>query len=516
MLPSTLLPRNWLTDPRAILLLVAAATAWMCAALPVFSQEAYYWTYAQHPDLSYFDHPPMVAWLIWLGTAVFGDGSFGVRFGTWLCGLGVTVLGARILREFGVGRAGQALWMVLSVATPVLAMVHFLANPDPPLVFSWTLVMWAMWKARNGSLGWWLLAGAAAGTAMLAKYSGAFLLVSGVALLLLDPLLRRQLRRAGPYAAVLVATLVFLPVVIWNVANHFESFRFQTGDRFAKATFGLRWLMDFLGEQVLIVHPVMVIAIAGSVLWLGRHARRDVRALWLLAFGLPLPLWFLANSLWIQVKINWLAPAIVPLVLGVVLWWIEHGAAVVRPRLAKIAAYSLLAVPAVIPFAPAVRLVPPGHGSSWTGWEQIAARAKAWEDHCDPADGIEGNFFYFAADYRDAAQLGRNLLLLRRSEDPLEHPLARDLAFEPTLAQNVIGMRALQFDHWTQPRDRIGQDAVFVLPRPQQRDEMVREAGKRFASIEKVERVAITRWGMHLFDADIYVCRGYKGPDATH
>ena len=30
--------------------------------------EAYYWNYAQHMDLSFYDHPPMVAWLIWLGT----------------------------------------------------------------------------------------------------------------------------------------------------------------------------------------------------------------------------------------------------------------------------------------------------------------------------------------------------------------------------------------------------------------------------------------------------------------
>ena len=500
--------------PRAAFLLVAAATAWLCATLPVFSQEAYYWTYAQHPDLSYFDHPPMVAWLIWLGTQVFGDGSIGVRFGTWACGLGVTAIGTRLLRDFGVDARGQVLWILLSVASPILAMAHFLANPDPALVLSWTLVMFAMWRARGGALGWWLVAGVAAGTAMLAKYSGAFLLVSGIVLLLGDAPLRRQLTRPGPYLAVLVATLVFLPVILWNAQNHFESFRFQTGERFAKGELGMRWLLEFLGEQVLVVHPVLVLAIACSVLWLARRLRNDARARWLLAFGLPLPMWFLANSLWIQVKVNWLAPACVPLVLGIVVWWVERGAAVVRPKLARIAAVSLFAVPLVMPFAPALRLVPPGHGSSWTGWEEIAARAEMWEDRIDPQDGVEGNFFFFAADYRDASQLGRSLLLLRRGEDPFEHPEAADMAFEPTMAQNVIGLRALQYDHWSQPKERIGQDALFVLPRPHQRDEMVREARRRFASIEKVERIEIRRLGIHLVDVDLYVCHGYKGPDA--
>ena len=53
--------------------ITGGVSLWLCVTMPVFSQEAYYWTYAQHPDLAYFDHPPMMAWLIWLGTAVFGE-----------------------------------------------------------------------------------------------------------------------------------------------------------------------------------------------------------------------------------------------------------------------------------------------------------------------------------------------------------------------------------------------------------------------------------------------------------
>ena len=138
-----------------------------------------------------------------------------------------------------------------------------------------------------------------------------------------------------------------------------------------------------------------------------------------------------------------------------------------------------------------------------------------WEDKLDPADGIEGNICCFAADYRDAAQLSRQVLLQRRREHPRENDHADDPNFEPTMAQNVIGLRALQFDHWSRPQDRIGQDAIFVLPRPEQRAAMVREATMRFQSIEKVERVQICRLGMHQYDADIYVCHGYKGPDPS-
>ena len=53
---------------RRLLLLSALLGVWQVTTLPLFAQEAYYWCYAQHPALSYFDHPPMVAWMIWLGT----------------------------------------------------------------------------------------------------------------------------------------------------------------------------------------------------------------------------------------------------------------------------------------------------------------------------------------------------------------------------------------------------------------------------------------------------------------
>ncbi|MCU0867898.1 MAG: glycosyltransferase family 39 protein [Planctomycetes bacterium] len=501
-----------LPPPRVVFLLVAAASAWLCAAMPVFSQEAYYWTYAQHPALSYFDHPPMVAWLIWLGTHVFGDGSWGIRFGTWLCGLATTAVGAQLLKEFGIGRAGQSAWILLSFATPILTMTHFLANPDPMLVCCWAVVMFTLWKARNGGFGWWILTGVVTGIGLLSKYTAAFLGVSGVLLLLFDPQLRRQLLRPGPWVAVVVAAVVFLPVVAWNYGNDFESFRFQTEERYAHGTLGVRWLAEFVGGQALVAHPLLAVLIPISLLWFARRLRRDPRALWLLAFGVPLPAYLLFTSLWIQVKINWMAPAYVPLVLGLVVWWTERTALALRPRLAKAMVASLLLVPAALPFAPALRLVPPGRGSSWTGWDEIAVCAEKWEERLDDVDDHESNVFFFAADYRDAAQLGRALHLLWQQDG---HHLGTEAdPGEPTLAQNVLGQRALQFDHWSPPNARIGQDAVFVLPRPQRRGEMVDKARARFERVELAEHLQIECLGIALWTADIYTCHGYKGPDA--
>ena len=44
-------------------------------------QETYYWNYAEHPALSYFDHPPMIAWIIGAGQFFLGKNALGVRLG---------------------------------------------------------------------------------------------------------------------------------------------------------------------------------------------------------------------------------------------------------------------------------------------------------------------------------------------------------------------------------------------------------------------------------------------------
>src|SRR5262249_57303555 len=125
----------------------------------------------------------------------------------------------------------------------------------PPLACAWAASLFCMGRARDGRLGWWVLAGAAAGVALLSKYTGAFLAVGGVGVLLFDPQMRRQLRRPGPWLGVLTAAVAFSPVVIWNVNNHFESFRFQTAGRFEKWPFGVRWIGPFLPGHVGVMEP---------------------------------------------------------------------------------------------------------------------------------------------------------------------------------------------------------------------------------------------------------------------
>ena len=60
----------------AAALLVAAATLLhvvYAGLVPLSAQESYYWQWARHLDLSYYDHPPLASWTIWVTTSLFGD-----------------------------------------------------------------------------------------------------------------------------------------------------------------------------------------------------------------------------------------------------------------------------------------------------------------------------------------------------------------------------------------------------------------------------------------------------------
>jgi 4-amino-4-deoxy-L-arabinose transferase-like glycosyltransferase len=58
-----------------LVLLRLAASAWT----PLTFDEAYYWMWSKHLAGGYYDHPPMVAVVIRIGTLIAGDTPLGVR-----------------------------------------------------------------------------------------------------------------------------------------------------------------------------------------------------------------------------------------------------------------------------------------------------------------------------------------------------------------------------------------------------------------------------------------------------
>jgi len=226
-------------------------------------EEAYYWNYSRHLDFGYLDHPPMVAWLIRLGTSLFGYSEFGVRIGA-LCCAAVTAFFTYRLTVNLFGRAGALAALLLAQCLPFFFLSGMLLTPDSPLTAAWAATLYFLERAlvADQPAAWWR-AGLSAGIGLLSKYTLALLIPVTLACMMVDPETRRWWRRWQPYAAVALAIAVFSPVLWWNAQHDWASFAFQTSRRLADPPrFTLHRLI--LSALVLIT-PTGVAAVAVAV-----------------------------------------------------------------------------------------------------------------------------------------------------------------------------------------------------------------------------------------------------------
>ncbi len=187
------------------------------ATLPLHFDEAYYWVWSQHLQLSYFDHPPMIAWLIRIVTLA-SDAEWIIRLVplgcTMLAGLGIRQLAAWMYTPAIADKA-----LLIFLVSPLAQMGFTLATPDAPLILGWTLTLLCAYRAFfEQRRRWYYLTGLAAGFALLSKYTAVLLLPALVGFALCSSLRRKLLWREFGLAAGLTV-LVFLPVIIWNAGH---------------------------------------------------------------------------------------------------------------------------------------------------------------------------------------------------------------------------------------------------------------------------------------------------------
>lgn len=267
--------------------------------LPLSADEAYYWLWSRHLAWGYYDHPPLIAFAVRAGTAVFGETAFGVR----LMGLLASVLAsvavwraAAILLQNEKAGGYACLFFNISLMVAIETMA---ATPDALAVATTAFFLFGLAKVeRTGRGGWWLFAGFAAGIGLLAKYTSFFLGVGALVWLLADKQQRRWLFTPWPYLGGLLAAVVFLPNLWWNATHDWQTFAFQFG-RLGEGHFTLRFLAELLGSQLGLATPFLfVLAVMGIM-------RRVGHSLLVPAFVWPSIAYFLLHALHDRVQGNW-------------------------------------------------------------------------------------------------------------------------------------------------------------------------------------------------------------------
>src|SRR6186713_1180236 len=111
-------------------------------------------------------------------------------------------------------------------------------------------------------------------------------------------------------------------------------------------------------------------------------------------------------------------PAYPVLLLALLLWAHESRFKVRHPAWTRLAYGCAVAIALAGFGSPLVEALPQGRGAAWSGWRELAAAAERWKTVIDDANGGEGNVFFFTLDYRDAAQLWRNLVPVHARLEP--------------------------------------------------------------------------------------------------
>ena len=299
--------RQWL--PVIVLIAAMAVLRLVYASvLDLRTDEAYYWTWSKENVLSFLDHPPMIAWFIRFGTAIFGDTNLGVRFAGLVAMLVTQGLLADIVRRVTHDVRAMVIAVLMMEAALYYGLLMAKVSPDVALIPFATAMAWALVRLAESDDGrWWLAAGVFAGLALLSKFTVVLLLPAVLAFTLVPRWRGRWLRSLYPWAAALIAFTLFLPVLIWNLQHDWASFRFQFVRAAATHEWSLRTLGEFLGLQFGLVGFILLpVVLTGVALTGVRGYRRLDAVAILLSTAVIFPfLYFLWRSLGLRVGETW-------------------------------------------------------------------------------------------------------------------------------------------------------------------------------------------------------------------
>jgi len=231
----------------------------LAAALPLTNDEAYYWVWSQRMQLSFFDHPPFVAWLMWLGqplralTGLAGS----VRWPAVLMGQATVYIWLIILQPY-LTTPQITYFLLLSLLSPLVGGSALLVTPDLPLMFFFATAVFcfARWLSRP-TMGMALAIGLALGLGLSSKYMMVLFGLSLLPYVLMQNSLRGAFLRHLP---ILLFGLLLgaMPVLLWNFLNDFASYRFQVQHGLGGRAWKPSWTYEYALVQTFLVFPVVL------------------------------------------------------------------------------------------------------------------------------------------------------------------------------------------------------------------------------------------------------------------
>ncbi len=470
--------------------------------------EAYQWVWSKHLALSYFSKPPLIAYLQFVGVTLWGDTELGVRFFSPVIAALISLLMLRFFAREVNARAGVILMLMVATA-PIMAVGSILMTIDPPLVLFWTAAMLAGWSAvqPSGRTRDWIWVGVWSGLGFLSKYAALFQWISFFLFLAFWRPARRHLLRPGPYLGILINAMALIPVILWNAQNDWITLTHlhERAGLHQEWRFTLRFLGEFTGAVFGLLNPVFAVGICWASFQAFRKRRHDMRLMYLLAMGAPLFLGYWLYSFRARVHPNWIAPAVLPLFAVMVIYadarWRDIGRRLRVWLLAGLALGGVLVTflhetdwVAELAGRPLpAKLDPLRRVRYWSDLAQVVERERVKVERTDGKPT-----FVIAAHYGITGHMNFYL------PGAPEVVRTNAIAFYQT-AQHPEN----QFWFWDGYRDRVGDNAIYVIETEAERPAPPRIV-EEFESVTSLGLFDTVDQGRLMRRVQLFACRGLR------
>jgi undecaprenyl-diphosphatase len=470
--------------------------------LDLSPDEAHYWEWSRRLDWSYYSKGPMIAYLIYMSTSIFGDSVFGIRimavFFSALSSIFLYILGKRLYDE----QAGLFSAILIQII-PLFSAFGILFTIDSLFIFFWILSLLFFYRSmfnvqrsttnsslitHHSSLMYWVLLGISIGLGLLTKYTMALFYPAAILFLLLLKEQRRVFLTKGPYIGFLISLIVFFPVIIWNAQHDWVTFKHTAGQVHMTngVQLSLKSFFEFLGSQLGVITPFLFI-IMGVSLWKLRNQCEGAFLFW---FSIPIIAFFLLKSIQGKVQANWALP-------GYITGIVAFSAYSVKKFYTEGKSMKFFIVTAVLLSVIATSV---GHYSSLLnlpgkmdptnrirGWKELGAEVtKIYEG----MSAIRPTFIF-----SDGYQMSSELAFYVKG-----HPV--------TYCIN-LGRRMNQYDLWPGFNNLLHYDAIFVRIGDAVLPDQIAHA------FEKVEKRVFTVYtkekSRKIRDYSLFLCYDFKG-----
>lgn len=444
--------------------------------------EAYYWDWGRHLDYGYYSKPPLIAWLYALVDWIGGGSLFAIRATAALLGTLSLYLLFRLAESLFDARTGW-IAVLLGLATPANSVLSFFLTIDAPLVFFWTIALWAFWSyvAKAGGRSALMALFLALALGHLCKQMMMIFPLLALIFLCITHETRPLLKRGALWLTLFASYLSLIPPLLWNARHDWITFQ-HTGHHFHVESGAPNVLMErvedffsFLGTQMGVLSPGTAFVLGSlCVLGIPRMRKADKAHRFLLVFAaLPLAAMVLL-AMRQEMQPNWAGVFYVSGLVLVAAWysqlltspfppvsWIRLLPATLATGFALVG-YFYLASPLFSAFGNAGHKADPNR--RLLGFEAYAAEFQKIQEKADVPDA-----FLLVVGHRDLA----SLLAFGLPDQPF--------VFNIDLSPEINS----QYEIWNLEHGEslIGRDALILLPK---RKTLFPQVSEAFQSAEKL------------------------------